>query len=88
MSAAAEKEYRICGIVDGQEHIISTIGCWGPKHDYLPTSEDRRAVAELKLAEYRKHRSILSSVHDVTKPEDLWIEEREVEPWHRIEDGK
>ena len=87
MSEATEKEYRICAIVDGLEHTISVLNCWGPRQDWVSTSEDRRAEAERKLEEYRQYRSILSSVHGVVRPEDIWIEERKVEPWRRIGDG-
>ena len=81
---AVEYEYRIVAIVDGQEHTIDTLGCWGPKQDYLPTSDSRFERAKEKLAEYRKYRRILSSVHGVTNPEDIWIESRKVGKWKRV----
>lgn len=80
----AEREYRIVAIVDGSEHTIDTLGCWGPNQDYLPTSEARLARAKEKLADYRKYRRILSSVHEVINPEDIWIECREVSEWEKV----
>ena len=82
--AKAEYEYRIVAIEHGQEHTIDTIGCWGPKQDYLPTSEARLARAQEKLADYRKYRRIFSSVHGVERPEDIWIERRQVSPWEKV----
>ena len=84
----SEIEYRIVAVVDGQEHTIDTLGCWGPKQDYLPTSEKRLERAEEKLADYRKYRRILSSVRAVTNPEDIWIESREVSEWRRLGEGE
>ena len=81
----AETEYRIVAIVDGAEHTINTLGCWGPKQDYLPTSEERLERAREMLAYYRKHRRILSSVHGVTNPEDIWIESRSVSEWKKVD---
>lgn len=83
----AEMEYRIVAIVDGAEHTIDTLGCWGPKQDYLPTSYARLARAKEKLADYRKYRRILSSVQGVTRPEDIWIECREVSEWRKLDEG-
>ena len=80
----AELEYRIVAIVDGKEHTIDTLGCWGPNQDYLPTSEARLARAKEKLADYRKYRRILSSVQGVTNPEDIWIEGRAVSEWEKV----
>ena len=78
-------EYRIVSIVDGREHTIDTLGCWGPNQDYLPTSQARLVKAQEKLADYRRYRRILSSVHDVTRPEDIWIERREVGAWEKVD---
>ena len=83
----SESEYRIVAIVDGAEHTIDTLGCWGPKQDYLPTSNARLERAKEKLADYRKYRRILSSVQDVTRPEDIWIEQREVSEWRKLAGG-
>lgn len=77
-------EYRIVAVVDGAEHTIDTLGCWGPNQDYLKTSKERLARAVEKLEEYRKYRRILSSVHGVTDPNDIWIEQREVSEWSRM----
>ena len=81
----AELEYRIVAIVDGSEHTIDTLGCWGPNQDYMPTSESRLARAKEKLADYRKYRRILSSVHGITNPEDIWIESRAVSEWEKVD---
>lgn len=83
----AEIEYRIVAIVDGAEHTIDTLGCWGPEQDYLQTSEERLKRATEKLTECRKYRSILSSVKGVTRPEDIWIEQREVSEWRKLAEG-
>lgn len=82
----AEREYRIVAIENGSEHTIDTLGCWGPNQDYLPTSEARLARAKEKLADYRKYRRILSSVHGVTDPKDIWIESREVSEWEKVDE--
>lgn len=82
-----ESEYRIVAIVDGAEHTIDTLGCWGPRQGYLPTSEERLKRAKEKLADYRKYRRILSSVQGVTRQEDIWIEQREVSEWRKLAKG-
>ena len=83
----AELEYRIVAVVDGNKHTIDTLGCWGPRQDYLTTSEARLSRAKEKLADYRKYRRILSSVQGVTRPEDIWIEQREVSEWMKLAEG-
>lgn len=82
-----EYEYRIVAKVDGAEHTIDTLGCWGPEQDYLTTSDARLERAIEKLADYRKYRRILSSVHSVTRQEDIWIEQREVSEWRKLAEG-
>ena len=78
----SEREYRIVAVCDGVKHTIDTLGCWGPRQDYLPTPEARLERAKQRLEECARFHRVMGSLHDyeVTK---MWIEERPVGAWRK-----